>query len=168
MVAISDATAGTTIYYTTDGTAPTTSSTVYKAPFLVALSTTVRAIASLSGLPATELASASYTLVNAPSALAAPATAIATPSATLNGWVNGEGMAGYWYFRYGTSASALTTYTPRTTLPGSVLGSVLSIVPVAVKAPVTGLKTKATYYYQVVVSTSAGTSDGAVLSFTTN
>src|ERR1700722_6452866 len=50
MVALTDDTAGSTIYYTTDGSNPTHSSTVYSAPISVAATTTVRALAASSGL----------------------------------------------------------------------------------------------------------------------
>ncbi len=46
---IADATSGSTIYYTLDGSTPTTSSQVYQAPFLVASNLTVNAIAAASG-----------------------------------------------------------------------------------------------------------------------
>ena len=43
--------AGSTIYYTLDGSTPTTGSTVYSSGFYVSSSTTVKAIAVLSGVP---------------------------------------------------------------------------------------------------------------------
>ncbi len=46
MVSISESTPAATIYYTLDGTTPTTSSQIYQAPFLVAANLTVKAIAS--------------------------------------------------------------------------------------------------------------------------
>lgn len=49
IVSIADTTSGATIYYTLDGSAPTTSSQVYQAPFLISSSMTVNAIAAASG-----------------------------------------------------------------------------------------------------------------------
>jgi beta-glucanase (GH16 family) len=62
IVTLTDATAGATIYYTLDGSTPTTSATVYVAPFLVASNLTVEAIAVGGGLPPSAVA----TLVFAP------------------------------------------------------------------------------------------------------
>jgi beta-glucanase (GH16 family) len=49
VVTLADSTSGATIYYTLDGTTPTTTSMQYFAPFLVASNTTVKAIAVASG-----------------------------------------------------------------------------------------------------------------------
>ena len=48
-VSISCGTTGASIYYTTDGSDPTTSSTLYSAPFTISETTTVKAIAALNG-----------------------------------------------------------------------------------------------------------------------
>ena len=61
-VTISDATSGTTIYYTTNGTTPTTSSTVYGAPITVSSSKTVEAIAIDSNYVQSTVGSAAYTI----------------------------------------------------------------------------------------------------------
>jgi hypothetical protein len=61
-VTISDATAGATIYYTTNGTTPTTASTVFTAPIAVNSTETIEAIAAASGFANSAVASAVYTL----------------------------------------------------------------------------------------------------------
>jgi hypothetical protein len=60
-VTISDSTPNATIYYTTDGSTPTTSSSQYTGPILVVKTTTIKAIAVASGYSASSAGSASYT-----------------------------------------------------------------------------------------------------------
>jgi hypothetical protein len=66
-VSISDATPGATIYYTTDGSTPTTSSPVYTGPIQLSSSplttTTIKAIAVAPGSSQSSVASATYTIV---------------------------------------------------------------------------------------------------------
>jgi hypothetical protein len=61
-VSISDATKGAAIYYTTDGTTPTTASTKYTTPINVAVTETIEAIALASGHSRSVVARAKYTL----------------------------------------------------------------------------------------------------------
>ena len=65
-VTITDAVAGATIYYTTNGTTPTTSSTVYSSPITVSTSETIEAIATASGYTTSAVRAATYTLQAAP------------------------------------------------------------------------------------------------------
>src|SRR5438552_5883415 len=64
-VSISDATPGATIYYTTDGSTPTTSSAVYTGPILLLplTTTTIKAIAVAPGRSQSTVASATYTVL---------------------------------------------------------------------------------------------------------
>jgi hypothetical protein len=61
-VTISDSTPNATIYYTTNGTAPTTSSTVYSGPITVSSSETIEAIATATGYSQSAVGSAAYTI----------------------------------------------------------------------------------------------------------
>jgi hypothetical protein len=64
-VTISDATSGAAIHYTTDGTTPTASSTVYSSPIIVSGTETVKALAVESGFTSSAVASATYALIAA-------------------------------------------------------------------------------------------------------
>lgn len=59
---------GSTIYYTTDGSDPTTSSTVYSGPFAIPVDSvvTVKAFAQTSGFPDSGIATSLYRTVTAP------------------------------------------------------------------------------------------------------
>lgn len=60
-VTMSSATTGATIYYTLDGTTPTTSSSVYSAPITVSQTTTLKAFATAAGYGDSPVTSATYT-----------------------------------------------------------------------------------------------------------
>jgi hypothetical protein len=61
-VTLSDATSGSTIYYTINGSTPTTASTKYTAAISVTATETVKAIATASGFNQSGVASAVYTI----------------------------------------------------------------------------------------------------------
>ena len=75
LVTLADTTSGATIYYTTDGSTPTTSSTVYSAPFTLTASATVNAIAVATGYANSAVGSATYTIT----------PIVATPTFSLAG-----------------------------------------------------------------------------------
>ncbi len=60
VVKLASADAGAVIYYTTDGTTPTTASQVYQAPFLVASNLTVKAMAVTPGATSSTVQSQSF------------------------------------------------------------------------------------------------------------
>ena len=62
-VTISDALSGATIYYTLDGTLPTTSSPIYQAPIPLSTTTAIHAIATHAGYPQSSVALGSYSIL---------------------------------------------------------------------------------------------------------
>ena len=103
VVSLSSSTSGATIYYTVDGSTPTTSSQIYEAPFLVASNLTVNAIATAPGDSNSTVASqkfapniASGTLVwsdefsNSISSNVQPNPAVWTYDTGAGGWGNDE------------------------------------------------------------------------------
>ena len=98
-VTISDTTPGAAIYYTTNGTAPTTSSTIYSTPITVSASETVEAIATASGSLQSAVGSAAYLIY-----------------ATINGCPTGSGSCFDTFA--GASATPLPTYNSKWVLAG--------------------------------------------------
>ena len=73
-VTLKCATDGATIYYTTDGLAPTSTSATYSSPIAITADKTIKAIAVKDGLTNSDVATATYTI-------AAPATPSFSPAA---------------------------------------------------------------------------------------
>jgi hypothetical protein len=71
-VTLSDSTSSSSIYYTTNGTTPTTASTLYATPFSVGVSETVEAIATASGNDNSTVAFAVYIIGVPPNTAATP------------------------------------------------------------------------------------------------
>lgn len=103
IVSLSTTTAGATIYYTVDGSTPTTSSQIYEAPFLLAANLTVNAIAAASGGTTSSVTSRSFTpnissgtlvwsdeFSNTTTANAQPNPAVWTYDTGAGGWGNNE------------------------------------------------------------------------------
>ncbi len=117
-VALSDATTGASIYYTTNGTTPTASSALYSAPIAVSKSTTIEAIAVASGYNNSTVATATYT-INLPVAAVptfSPAPGTFTTAQTVSLADTTTGAAIY----YTTDGSTPTTSSTQYTTPVAV------------------------------------------------
>jgi hypothetical protein len=84
IVALGSATGDAALYYTLDGTTPTTNSTRYTGPLSVIKSETIRAIAISPGFPQSAVASATYTITAATAATPAVTQTITIAEATQN------------------------------------------------------------------------------------
>jgi hypothetical protein len=151
-VSLADATAGAVIYYTTNGTTPTTASTKYSAPFSVGTTTTVNAIAAATGYTNSAVSSAIYTITSSggatpvPVSLAAAASvyAIGAPGAKVaNGGIDtwGDALSSSnlgasvtWSgvtFTLGTAGTASAAHNTTIALP-AVSAAALSLLATAV------------------------------------
>jgi hypothetical protein len=119
-VKITDATAGATIYYTTNGTAPTTASTKYTAAITVPASETLKAIAVATGSATSAVASAAY-VIEKPAATPAFSPAAGTYTATQSVKIT-DATAGttiYYTTNGVTPTTASTKYTAAITVAAS-------------------------------------------------
>jgi hypothetical protein len=121
-VSLSDGSAGATIYYTTNNTTPTTSSTKYTGAISVSFSETIKAIAVASGYTNSAVSSATYT-ISQPSVAASPTfsplagTYSSTQSVSLS-----DGSAGatiYYTTNNTTPTTSSTKYTGAITVSSS-------------------------------------------------
>lgn len=129
-VTIADATTNATVYYTTDGTAPTASSSVYSGPITVSSTETLEAIATANGFSTSAITSAAYT-INLPPAdfTVAPSPASITVTAGASGTTsisatpqNGFNSA-VSFACSGLPAGALCSFSPATVTPSGASAS---------------------------------------------
>jgi subtilisin-like proprotein convertase family protein len=95
----------------------------------------------------------------APSATTKAASSIQARSATLNGAVKANGLATQYRFQYGTT----TSYGSQTSWADGGSGT----TAVTRSEAISGLEPSTTYHYRIVAQNSAGTTNGADMTFTT-
>ena len=124
-VAITDATQGAVIYFTIDGSTPTTGANLYSGPITVSSTTTVKAIAVAVGYQQSPVASAAY-VINGPIVpdfnLAPPSSTLTlTPGQPATGALSVSSMGGF---------TGTVTFT--CTVPSAMLEASCSATPVQI------------------------------------
>ena len=184
-VSLSSATAGATIYYTTNGTTPSSSSTKYTGPIAVSATTSIESIAVASGYTNSVVATGNYTITPATTVAAAPTFSIAggtyissqsvsitcaTPGVTIYYTINGVTP---------TTASAkypgpifvgaTETLTAMAVLSGSKSGPVSAATyTIQPKLPTPTFSVATGTYTSVQSVTLAETTSGTTIYYTTN
>jgi hypothetical protein len=120
-VMISDTTPSATIYYTTNGSAPTSASAIYSSPITVSMNETIQAAAIASGYSPSSTASATYTIAQA--TLATPTFSIAAGTYSTTQTVAISDTATNATICYTTDGSSPTTASTIYTGPISVTSS---------------------------------------------
>jgi len=154
IVSIKDTTSGAAIYYTTNGTTPTTASTKYTAPIDVSKSETLKAIAIATGHTASTVATAVFT-IETPT----PAPTFSPVAGTYDAaqQVSLKDAASSATIYYTTNGSAPTTSSTKYTAPINVGGSeTLKAIAVA-PGDTTSTVSSATYTITPMTYTIGGT-----------
>ena len=146
-VAMACSTPSATIHYTTDGTTPTTSSTVYVLSISVGVSMTIKAIATASGDTNSAVASASYTITVAPPP---PTPTCTTPVSSLAAGV----YIGAQTFSLSCSSGAIIHYTTDGSTPTSTSAAYTTALSIPVTTTVKAIAVAPGYLNSSVMSST--------------
>jgi len=127
-ISITDTTPGATIYYTTDGSTPTTSSPVYYGSFSIAYSATIQAIAAESGYTTSGTAKAVYTVIQPTPAISTVSPLTFTPNSVFTITVNGSNFLPTSVVYWGNTPLT-TQYVSSTQLTAQVPVSLTNVDP---------------------------------------
>jgi hypothetical protein len=159
-VSITDSLYGTSIYYTTDGTTPSSSSTLYTGPFTITRTATVKAMATFAGYPDSGIITAPFTLTTPAPSISPVSGAFLVGQITPVTITKGLAATSVFYTTDGTTPTASSTpYTgPFTVTPTCVVKAIAVLEGCADSTVVT-----ASYYTFVptpVISPNGGGIDG--------
>jgi hypothetical protein len=157
-VTIGDATPGATIYYTTNGSTPTTNSPVYAGPITVSGTETVAAIATARGFSPSVIGSAAY-------AINTTSTAIPPYVGYVVAWgINNTGATVTW----STDVPATAQLAFGTTTALGQLSPLQTTMTASHGVILTGLNSGTTYYFAAQsIGADGATGYSSVTSFTT-
>jgi hypothetical protein len=159
-VSISDATSGATIYYTTNGTTPATSSSVYSGAITISATETLEAIATATGYSTSAVASAGYTIANPQPAISGISPAFTNAGgAVFTLTINGSGLIASSTVYWGASALT-TTYVSATQLTAQVPAADIATagtVAITVQTPTPGGGTSNAWQFEVNTASSGST-----------
>ena len=181
-VSITDATSGATIYYTTNGTSPTTSSTVYSGAIAVSTSETIEAIAVKSGMNNSAVGTAAYVINASSGTVLAPSSLTAVASTNAQTYLNWAPSStpgvNYLVFRGTTpgftpsTSNLVCTYSQSVNLAAASSANpyqvctTWSMTYLADNNAGQQLQASATYYYKVEAINASGTASSPTTAVT--
>lgn len=130
-VALSDSTSGASIYYTTDGSTPTTASAVYSKAIAVSSTMTIKAIATASGYSNSAIGTATYT-INLPAAATpefSPAPGPYTTAQTVTLSDSTTGASIYYTTDGSTPTSSSTEYSTPIAVSTTTVFNAIAVAP---------------------------------------
>ncbi len=138
-VSMASGSAGATIYYTTNGTTPTTSSTIYSAPITISASGTLEAIAVASGYAPSAVGTAVYSIApNLPAPVLSPSAGTYTTPQTVTITDAAPGATIYYTIDGTTPTSSSSIYSAPISVTASETVLALAVETGYSNSPVTG------------------------------